>query len=119
MSRPIGAGDLRCRIQLYARVETENELGEMTYEYASLRTAWARLVPQSGSRGRLEGGMERPEITHKATVRAGVLPEIPADLYFTYRGQRYDVLYGYPIYDRSGWLELYCRLVVDRGVKSN
>ena len=37
-------------------------------------------------------------------------------MYFTFRRQRYDVLYGYSIYNRRGWLELYCRLVVEDSV---
>ena len=119
MARQISAGDLRCRVQFYHRSKVENELRETDYTYAPLRAAWANIVPQSGKSAPAQGGMEYVEVTHKATIRASVLPEIPTDLYFMYRGQRYDVLYAYPIYNRAGWLELFCRLVVEDSAESH
>ena len=52
-------------------------------------------------------------VTHRVVVRSTALPELRNGLRFTFRGQWYEVLYGYPIYNRSGWLELFARLVVD------
>ncbi len=115
----MSASNLRCRIEFYHRSPVENTLGEKTYEYIPLCSAWANLTPQSGKIASLEGNVERAEITHKATIRASVLPQVPADIYFLFRGQRYDVLYAYPIYNRAGWLELFCRLVVENCVESH
>lgn len=53
------------------------------------------------------------EVTHRVVVRSTALPELRNGLRFTFRGQWYEVLYGYPIYNRAGWLELFARLVVD------
>lgn len=53
------------------------------------------------------------EVTHPGGGAEHRLPELRNGLRFTFRGQWYEVLYGYPIYNRSGWLELFARLVVD------
>lgn len=113
------ASDLRSRIQLYQLVEKKNELGETVPDYQPDRAVWANIVPTSGRTGTLEGDAERMEVTHRVTLRAGILPEIQNGMRFTFRGQWYEVLYGYPIYNRGGWLELYCRLVVETRVKSH
>lgn len=112
------ASDLRARITLYRGTEGENDLGETTMEYQPERSVWANIVPVSGRTADLEGGMERAEITHRATVRSSSCPAVRRGMYFVFRGQRYDILYSYPIYNRGGWLELYCRLVVEDRAQS-
>ena len=87
-----------------------------TFTYQPERTVWAEIVPTSGRTAPLEGAVERAEITHRVRLRISACPVIERGMYFTFRRQRYDVLYGYPIYNRRGWLELYCRLVVEDSV---
>ena len=45
------------------------------------------------------------------TIREASLPEICREMYFVVRGQELDVLYWYPIYNRRGWLAIFCRMV--------
>lgn len=112
------ASDLRSKITIYRRKKTENELKETTYDYQPERTVWAQIVPTSGRTADMEGEVERAEITHRVRLRASACPVIERGMYFIFQGQRYDILYGYPIYNRGGWLELYCRLVVENSVTS-
>lgn len=114
----VTASDLRAKITIYRRQKGENELKETTYGYQPERTVWAQIVPASGRTAALEGEVERAEITHRVRLRASACPVLEQGMYFIFRGQRYDVLYGYPIYSRSGWMELYCRLVVENSVPS-
>lgn len=117
----INAGDLRCRVELLERKKGKNELGETTYSYGSYdppKKLWARIVPMSGSREDLEGDMERAAVTHKMTIRRTSLPILAPDARILYRRQYYDVQYGYPIYNREGWMEVFLRLVVENGVRS-
>ena len=44
-------------------------------------------------------------------IREASLPEICREMYFVVRGQELHVLYWYPIYNRRGWLEIFCRMV--------
>ena len=77
------------------------------------RKVWAQIVPTSGRGAPQAGEVEPMEVTHRVVVRSSALPELRNGLRFTFRGQWYEVLYGYPIYNRTGWLELFVRLVVD------
>ena len=116
----INAGDLRCRVDLLERKKGTNDLGETTYSYGSYdppRKLWARIVPMSGRREPLGGDMESVVVTHKMTIRRTSLPILAPDTQILYRGQRYEVLYGYPIYNREGWMEVFLRLVVENGVR--
>lgn len=82
-------------------------------EYRPGRRIWAQIVPTSGRSVPQAGEVEPMEVTHRVVVRSTALPELRNGLRFTFRGQWYEVLYGYPIYNRAGWLELFSRLVVD------
>ena len=42
--------------------------------------------------------------------RSASLPELCREMYFIIRGQRLDVSYWLPIYNRRGWVEIYCTL---------
>lgn len=117
----INAGDLRCRVELLERKKGANDLGETTYSYGSYdppRKLWAKIVPTSGRRDTLAGDMDQAVVTHKMTIRRTSLPILSPDTRILYRGQYYDVQYGYPIYNRDGWMEVFLRLVVEDGIRS-
>ena len=115
----IGAGDLRCRVELLERKRGTNDLGETTYRYASYdppKRLWAHIVPTSGRQEDVDGGMVRAAVTHKMTIRRTSLPILTPDTHIVFRGQVYEVLYGYPIYNREGWMEIFLRLVIEDGI---
>ena len=59
---------------------------------------------------RAHGDAERAEITHRVVCRSASLPDLCREMYFVIRGQRLDVSYWLPIYNRRGWVEIYCTL---------
>lgn len=107
----VRAGDLRDRLEVWKAEPVTDESKETDYAYKPLRTIWGNVVPSSGRTAELPGEVERAEITHKVTIREASLPEICREMYFVVRGQELDVLYWYPIYNRRGWLEIFCRMV--------
>lgn len=115
----INAGDLRCRVELLKRQRGTNDLGETTYSYDPYHPAkklWAKIVPTSGRRDTLTGDMDQAVVTHKMTIRRTSLPILAPDTRILFRGQVYEVLYGYPIYNREGWMEIFLRLVIEDGI---
>ena len=70
----ITGSDLRCRVEVLRRTAVTNALDETDYTYAPERKVWARIVPTSGSRKDVEGGVEQVEVTHRFTVRRGSRP---------------------------------------------
>ena len=106
----VRAGELRELLEVWKAEPETDENHETDYVPRKLRTIWANVTPTSGRTAELPGETERAEITHKVTIRAPSLPEICREMYFVVRGQRLDVLYWYPVYNRRGWMEIFCRL---------
>lgn len=109
----IEAGDLRDRLTVYQSVSHVEENGETDYIFSEIKKIWAHVVPTSGGTAQLQGNVEYATITHKITVRESALPDLTTDTYFICHGQRLDVLYWMPIYNRAGWTEIYCRMVME------
>lgn len=110
MSRSITAR-LNCRVELWEARETENELGQLDMEHMRLCGLWAEVLPVSGTEKSLPAGSLYAEVSHKITIRprGGLKP----GMYFIYNGQRYDIKWFMPNYQKKDRLELYCRLVVE------
>lgn len=114
METSINAGRLNQRLEVQELAEAEPGV----WAWRTVRRTWAQIVPTSGRSVPQAGEVEPMEVTHRVVVRSTALPELRNGLRFTFRGQWYEVLYGYPIYNRTGWLELFARLVVDDCVRS-
>lgn len=111
------AGELRQRITIYSGRRRLRENGETETIYGEpARHIWAKIVPFSGRTDALDGGGDFFEITHRCYIRALSLPDIKPDMYFLYRGQRYDILYYTPVYSCPGWLELRCAVRTEHGL---
>ena len=116
----VRAGDLRERVTVCMAMPTLNDLSETEYQYTALRTIWASVAPSSGRTEMLPGDTERAEITHRVVIRAASLPDLCREMCFVVRGQRLDVMYWYPVYNRRGWMEIFCRMRQgERAVDSN
>lgn len=117
----LSAGDLRNRVELLRRVQGENDLGEVTYDYQPYdppKKVWSQIVPLSGRTETLPGELDRVEVTHRITVRLGAIRELSVGMRLVYLGQSYQVAYFYPNYKQNAWLEIYCKLVIDDGIQS-
>ena len=44
----MNSGKLRNRIDYYAKVKSENDFGEVTYNYSKIGSVWAQITPVSG-----------------------------------------------------------------------
>ena len=101
------------RIDVYGKVEKENELGEKDYTYDKIKTIWANILPTTGSTRDATGEVVRTEMKYKITIRSDSLKELTNDMYFIYRGQRYDIDYYIPNFKYRDSMEIYCSLVVE------
>lgn len=106
------ADDLRDKVYCYQSTKVLNDMGEREERFALVRTFWANVTPSSGRREEL-GIVERASVTHRVVCREMAMPGITTDTYFVVRGQRLDVEYWYPIYNRKGWMEIFCVAVVE------
>lgn len=105
--------DLRYRVTVYGKQKTTNALGEVSYDYAPLRTVWAGITITNGTVQTIPGDMERAQVSHRFTFRAGAMSDLTTDMYFLFRGQRYDVQWWQPHYKNLDRIEVLCSLVVE------
>lgn len=113
MTRLTLASELRHRLTVYQRVAAVQD-GEDRYTYEAVGRVWGALSVSRGALERLEGGMERPDVTHRLLLRRGAC-HLTSDTYFVYQGQRYDVLYWQPYYRKADRVEVLLRMVVEDG----
>ena len=113
------ACDLRDRAEVWCAEPVERENGETDYEYSRVRTIWAAVTPTGGRTVTLPGDAGRAEITHRVVCRAASLPELRREMYFVIRGARLDVSYWLPIYNRRGWVEIFCEMRQGEAVVSD
>ena len=107
----VRACDLRDRLAVWIAEPVTDATHDTDYIYKLLRTIWGNVTPSSGRTAELPGEAEHAEITHRVVVRERSLPEICLGMRFVVRGQTLEVQYWYPIYNRRGWLEIFCQLV--------
>ena len=102
---------LNCKVGLYSKTPGTNELDEITYSYAKTRSLWAEIIPMTGSVQSSEGNTKFADISHKITIRSGI--NLTNDMYFMFKGQRYDIKYFNPNYKYRDRIEIMCSLVVE------
>lgn len=107
------ASRLNCRIDVYGEVPVENELEEMDYDYGKIKSIWAEITPQGGSIKPSEGNTQYADISHKIVIRANSIPDLTNDMYFMFKGQRYNIKYFNPNYKYRDRIEIMCSLVVE------
>lgn len=104
---------LRHRIDVYSKTQAKTEFGEITYDYHKTQTIWAEILPTSGKIEDIDGQSIRADVTHKITVRNGAIKEPRNDMYFVFKGQKYEVLYFMPHYRRNDLIEFYTKLIIE------
>lgn len=104
---------LRHRIDVYYKTANKTEFGELTYSYEKTASVWAEITPKTGRENTLDGNSIQVSVTHKIIVRNGSIKEPRNDMYFEFRGQRYEVLYFMPHYKKNDLIEFYCKLIIE------
>lgn len=103
---------LKNRIDVYGKTEIENELGELDYTYGKIKSIWAEIMPTGGSTKNTEGNILQAQTSHRITIRANAVKELTNDMYFEYKGQRYDIKYFNPNFKYGDSIEVFCELVI-------
>ncbi len=106
---------LRHRIEVFSKIKGETEFDELRYNYKKILTVWAEIVPsnKTGQEIKMEGNSLKESVTHKITVRNSAVKEPRNDMYFIFRGQKYEVIYFMPHYKENDLIEFYCKLIIE------
>lgn len=111
------SGKLKHKIDIYGKMSYTDELGSKNYRYEKVKSVWAAIVPILGERARAikaekKGNTVKISETIKFIMRINAIIVEP-DMYFIYRGQRYDVDYAVPYFKDMQYQEVYTQLVIE------
>lgn len=101
---------LNNRIDLYAKVQTENELGEVDFDYIKIKSVWCEIKPTTGSIKTATGDIIEVDMKYKVTIRSNSIKNLTNDMYFMYQGMRFDIDYNIPNFKYKDSIEIYCSL---------
>lgn len=101
---------LNCKIEVWGNTQCENELGEVDYEVNKIKSIWAEIKCVTGSVKTNTGDIIQVNMKYKFTIRSNSLKELKNDMYFKYKGQRYDIDYSIPNFKYKDCIEIYCTL---------
>ncbi len=104
---------LNNRIDVYSKVEFENVLLEKDYKYEKSSSIWAEITPMSGTEKTGQANTKYADISHKIVIRDKAIPNLSNDMYFMFKGQRYDIKSFYPNFKFRDSIEIFCSLVVE------
>ena len=85
------------------------------FDYEKVSTVWAEILPTTvGTKEEeLDGNSMRQIVSHKITVRKNAIKAPRNDMYFIFQGQKYEVKYFMPHYQKNDLIEFYCKLVIE------
>lgn len=111
------AGKLKHKVDVYGKREITDKLGSKSYEYTKIKSVWAAIIPILGERVRAvkkdgTGDMVKVSETIKFIMRINAIT-VEQDMYFMYRGQRYDVDYSVPYFKDMQYQEVYAQLIIE------
>ncbi|NGM81291.1 head-tail adaptor protein [Paenibacillus sp. 7124] len=102
------AGKLRNKLEVWKNELVIGELKAKQKKPVKVKEIWAQIIPQTGSIGRREG-IETilTNCTNKLIVRYNSGKDITSDMWFKYRGNRFDILYILNPYFANESLEIF------------
>lgn len=111
------AGKLKHKVDVYSRKAYKDEVGAVKYKYEKIKSVWCAIIPILGERSRAiknekMGDMIYSSVTIKFIMRLNALT-VANDMYFVYKGQRYDIDYAVPYFKDMQYQEVYTQLRVD------
>lgn len=108
------AGKLNKKIELWGNVETseKNSINQNVWQEQKIKTMWAQIRPQTGSLLKRTAETELSRTTHKIIIR--YTAEIKPDMWFIYRGERYNIIYILNPYFNNSYLEIFCEVYTEK-----
>ena len=98
------------KIEVWGSVECENELGEKDYYFQNIKSIWAEIKPVNGTIKTITGDIIQVDMKYKITIRSNSIRELKNNMYFIYKGQRYNIDYSIPNFKYKDSIEIYCTL---------
>ena len=106
-------GDLNQRIDIWSKVKSINELGEVQYNDVKTSTIWASIVPQTGSLQKTQAETILTNTTHKIIVRYNSGKNIKESYFIMFREKRFDIKFILNPYFNNEFLEIFTQQIIE------
>lgn len=100
---------LNQKVDVYTKVERENELGQIEYARAFVKTVWANIVHMSTKVNDFVSETTVADYKFKFIIRAKSL-KATRDMVFKYKNQEYFVEYVTPNFKNPDRVEVICKM---------
>lgn len=104
---------LQHKVNVYANLKVENEIGEKSYKFTELKKIWAAIIPQTGTLQRQEAETILTNVTHKIIVRYNAGKDITKDMQIYFRNHKFEIKYILNPYFNNETLEIFCQELID------
>ncbi len=94
-------------------VEFINEVNEKDYRPGLIKSIWSEIIPQTGSLQKQQANTILSNVTHKIKVRYASGKEITQDMWFIFKGHRFDIKYILNPFFSNEFLEIFCEEVIE------
>lgn len=101
---------LNNKIEVWGMIECENELEEVDVQPNKIKSIWAEIKCTTGNVKTVTGNILQVDIKYKITIRSNSLKELTNDMYFMYKGQKYNIDYSIPNFKYNDSIEIYCTM---------
>lgn len=98
-------GNLRHRVTIQSKTESQDAYGEATYTWATVVTVWAAVEPLT-AREFISGRAELQEVTTRIRMRSR--DDVTPEMRCTWNGHTYDIESVIRIEERDIEMELLC-----------
>ncbi|OOM81788.1 phage head-tail joining protein [Clostridium puniceum] len=101
------------RIEIWGNIEFLNkELNETEFEKKKIKNIWSKIIPQTGSLQKQQANTVLSNVTHKIKVRYAAAKDVTQDMWFIYKGHRFDIKYILNPYYSNEFLEIFCEEII-------
>ncbi|MGK0467146.1 phage head completion protein [Clostridium sp.] len=105
---------LNCKVELWGLVPFENELGEWDTEKRIIKPiVYCNISPSSASQSNNSGVTEIITHNYKITCRVKSILIPKVDMFFKFKGLKYEFKYWNPDFKNNEFLEIFCELVIE------
>lgn len=104
---------LNCKAELWGLVPFENELGEQDKKEGKIKDIYCNILPASATQKGSSTVNETIEHSHKIMCRARSIKEPKVDMFFKYKGLRYEFIYWDPDFNKNEFMNVFTKLVIE------
>jgi len=105
-------GKLNRKIDVYGKIEYENEAGETSVKHGKVKSIWAQVMPQTAVLQKQQADTILTNATHKIVVRYTAGKDITHDMEIKYKNHLFKIKYILNPYFSNETLEIFVEEVI-------